>query len=435
MVDYRASAKRTLLYVSVTVAFLLPLFSSAATAATFARNHQLWDTGPDILTLQQWLNQNGDAVAEKGPGSPAHETDFFGLRTYHALLEFQATHHLPATGFFGPLTRAAISTSPSNLPSSTSNLPSPQFSTPLPGYAPGEIILGGGGSNAKTAGGGGGSTSDSTPPSAPTNLSATAISSSEIDLSWTASNDNGGGDWIASYKIFRGGVQVATTTSATTYDDTGLSADTTYSYTVEAYDAAGNVSAASVSANAATQVAPYNRATYVGMNLNNVSYFTTEQHFLDIFKTGYTQENISSPTNGWLTQCPDNSTFDTHEEQYLKLDSNGWPTSLTATGEGGPQTFDAIGILLLRGQPTYPSGNYVVLYQGQGALNFGLDATVVSTSIGRDIINVATPTSLGIWLYITSTDPNHTGDYLRDIQVVYSPNSTASCGTSRGCSR
>jgi peptidoglycan hydrolase-like protein with peptidoglycan-binding domain len=96
MVGYGASAKRRLLYVGLTAAFLLQLFSSAATAPTFARNHQLWDIGSDILALQQWLNQNGYAVAQSGPGSRANETDFFGLRTYHSLLEFQAAHHLPA---------------------------------------------------------------------------------------------------------------------------------------------------------------------------------------------------------------------------------------------------------------------------------------------------------------------------------------------------
>lgn len=426
MVGYGASAKRGLLYLGLTAAFLLPLFSSAATAPTFARNHQLWDIGSDILALQQWLNQNGYSVAQSGPGSPAHETDFFGLRTYHALLEFQATHHLPATGFFGPLTRAAISTSPSNPPSSTSNPPSPQFSTtPLPGYAPGQIILGGGGSSNTNSGGVGGSTSDSTPPSPPTNLSATAISSSQIDLSWTASNDNGGGDAIAGYKIFRGGTYVGTTTSGTTYDDTSLSADTTYTYVVQAYDAAGNVSSSSASANAITQVAPYNRASYVGMNLTGVAYYSTEQPFLDIFKTGF-QGKITSLINGWITLSTGTGAADTHEEQYLQLDSNGWPTSLIANGEGGSQTFNAVGVLLLNGQPSYPTGHYVVLYQGQGTLNFQFDATLVSTSTGRDIINVATPTGEGFLFEITSTDPNHNGNYLRNIQVVYSPDSTAS---------
>jgi len=93
---------------------------------------------------------------------------------------------------------------------------------------------------------------DTTPPSTPTNLSATPISSSEIDLSWTASNDNGGGDACCSYKIFRGGSQVGTTTSGTSYDDTGLTASTTYTYALKAFDAAGNISATSTTAATST---------------------------------------------------------------------------------------------------------------------------------------------------------------------------------------
>jgi chitodextrinase len=99
---------------------------------------------------------------------------------------------------------------------------------------------------------GGGSGSDTTPPSVPTGLSATAVSSSGINLSWTSSTDNVG---VTGYKVFRGGVQVGTS-STNSYSDTGLSAGTLYSYTVSAYDAAGNNSAQSSSASATTTSAP-----------------------------------------------------------------------------------------------------------------------------------------------------------------------------------
>src|SRR2546425_857338 len=93
---------------------------------------------------------------------------------------------------------------------------------------------------------------DTTPPSVPTNLSASAVSSSQINLSWTASTDNVG---VSGYQIYRGASQIATT-SLTSYSDTGLSPATTYSYTVAAYDAAGNVSALSAAASAATLPPP-----------------------------------------------------------------------------------------------------------------------------------------------------------------------------------
>ncbi|MFA5809987.1 MAG: Ig-like domain-containing protein, partial [Thermoleophilia bacterium] len=90
---------------------------------------------------------------------------------------------------------------------------------------------------------------DTTPPSVPTGLSATAVSSSQINLSWTASTDNVA---VAGYRVYRGGVQIATVTLGTSYSDTGLVASTTYSYTVSSYDAAGNVSVQSSAASATT---------------------------------------------------------------------------------------------------------------------------------------------------------------------------------------
>lgn len=92
---------------------------------------------------------------------------------------------------------------------------------------------------------------DTTPPSAPTGLSATAVSSSQINLSWTAASDDVG---VAGYRIFRGGAQVGSSTT-TTYSDTGLAPNTSYSYAVRAYDAAGNLSDPSQSATATTPAA------------------------------------------------------------------------------------------------------------------------------------------------------------------------------------
>ena len=89
---------------------------------------------------------------------------------------------------------------------------------------------------------------DTIAPSAPTSLAATPTSSTQISLSWTPSTDNVG---VAGYRVFRNGTQIATTT-ATTYLDTSLTGNTSYTYTVTAFDAAGNVSAQSAPASATT---------------------------------------------------------------------------------------------------------------------------------------------------------------------------------------
>src|SRR5215813_7823681 len=77
---------------------------------------------------------------------------------------------------------------------------------------------------------------DTIPPSVPTGLVAAAVSSTQINLSWSESTDDVG---VMGYKVFRDGAQIATA-SQLTYSDNRLTASTTYSYTVAAYDAAGN---------------------------------------------------------------------------------------------------------------------------------------------------------------------------------------------------
>ena len=93
------------------------------------------------------------------------------------------------------------------------------------------------------------STSDNSVPSAPTNLSAKAVSHSKINLSWSACANNGGAA-ITGYKIERStdngstwSTLVANTGSiTTTYSNTGLAPNTTYTYRVSAINAVGTSS-------------------------------------------------------------------------------------------------------------------------------------------------------------------------------------------------
>ncbi|MBC2174306.1 glycosyl hydrolase family 18 protein [Listeria booriae] len=93
--------------------------------------------------------------------------------------------------------------------------------------------------------------SDTVAPTAPTNLATVAANVTDVavPLSWSASTDSVG---VAGYKVYRNGTEVATV-SGTSYTDTGLTASTAYTYTVKAYDAAGNVSAASTALSVTTK--------------------------------------------------------------------------------------------------------------------------------------------------------------------------------------
>jgi chitodextrinase len=83
--------------------------------------------------------------------------------------------------------------------------------------------------------------SDTALPSTPSNLSATAISTSQISLSWTASTDVDNN--LLGYKVYRDGNKIeSVAVPATSFVDKGLSAHTQYCYTVKAFDSARNIS-------------------------------------------------------------------------------------------------------------------------------------------------------------------------------------------------
>ena len=90
---------------------------------------------------------------------------------------------------------------------------------------------------------------DTTPPTVPTDVSATPIFPTVIHIDWNASTDNVG---VAGYNVYRDGVFVGSTSTKTKYNDTGLTPNTTYTYTITAFDAAGNMSAQSTPVSATT---------------------------------------------------------------------------------------------------------------------------------------------------------------------------------------
>ncbi len=90
--------------------------------------------------------------------------------------------------------------------------------------------------------------SDTQAPSTPANLSALNATQTTIDLSWNVATDNVA---VTGYDIYQGNSVIATATG-TTYQATGLTANTSYSFRIKAKDAAGNESGFSNTATATT---------------------------------------------------------------------------------------------------------------------------------------------------------------------------------------
>lgn len=123
---------------------------------------------------------------------------------------------------------------------------------------------------------------DTTPPSVPAGLAGTAVSATQINLTWSASTDSVG---VKGYYVYLNDVALGTT-ATTSFQHTGLTAGTTYNYRVSAYDAVPNHSAwtaAPVSVTTKTQAqpgtvqffatfptAPYRTATGDGVSNDNV---------------------------------------------------------------------------------------------------------------------------------------------------------------------
>lgn len=82
----------------------------ASSSLTFTRNLTLGSRGPDVASLEHYLNTHGFAVVSTPgyAGSLGYETQYFGVKTQAALADFQKSVGIAATGYFGPITRAYL---------------------------------------------------------------------------------------------------------------------------------------------------------------------------------------------------------------------------------------------------------------------------------------------------------------------------------------
>lgn len=162
-----------------------------------------------------------------------------------------------------------------------------------------------------------------------------------------------------------------------------------------------------------SQGAPPNAASPLGVNIAYVADWASQLPFIDGFKS----------SRSWITQCdagvqPDCTGWDTGEAHLLDLDAHGWVRSLPRPED--PPRYWYVATLLFWGlDGHYPAGDYVVLYDGEGLIEYGAAATrnAALSVPGRDVVSVD-PTRGGVYLRIRSTDPNGTGNYIRNIRFI-----------------
>ncbi len=147
-------------------------------------------------------------------------------------------------------------------------------------------------------------------PTAPGSLTATTISSSQINLGWTASTESGG--TVNLYLIERcsgagcSSFAVVASTTSTSYSDTGLASGTSYSYRVRAKDAGGNLgpysaTATAMTAGTAVPTAPGSLTAVAGASGAQV--INTQSYIYSISLTSHTTAAFDSTGGDLLVLC------------------------------------------------------------------------------------------------------------------------------------
>lgn len=193
----------------------------SATAATYTVTFNSLSTGPDVTPPSVPVGLSGNAITQTSfTLSWTASTDNLGVTGYEVFKDGQPLGSATTTEFevtgLTTSTTYSFTVKATDAAGNRSAASSVLEVTTLP---PPDVIA----------------------PTAPSGLAVNDLTQTSLTLSWTASTDNVG---VAGYDVFKDGVFLGSAT-ITELAVTGLTASTTYSFTVKAKDAAGNVSAAS----------------------------------------------------------------------------------------------------------------------------------------------------------------------------------------------
>ena len=143
----------------------------------------------------------------------------------------------------------------------------------------------------------------------------------------------------------------------------------------------------------------------LGLNLGGVVDWSTGFPFIDLFQM----------SRAWYT--PGQGQFDTGDAALLDLDANGWVRGFTH--DGSPAPFDRAETILLTNGSAVRTGTYVLDWAGEGTVDLGLipASAIIARGDHKITFRITGPDPLTV--QIAQTDPNRTGDYIRDIRLYH----------------
>lgn len=265
-------------------------------------------------------------------------------------------------------------------------------------------------------------TPDTTPPTAPGTPTATVVSSSQINLGWSASTDDVG---VTGYRVERcQGAGCSTfaqvlTPTGTTVSDTGLLASTSYSYRVLATDAAGNLSGYSATVSATTAAAGNGTITFV--QVNSATPRGNQTTATVTYTAAQTAGNLNVVVIGWGdTTSTISSVTDSKGNSYVVA------VPLTRNTNGGLS------------QAVYYARNIAAAAAGTNTLTVAFSAGASFPDIriveyrGADLTAPVDVTSSGTGSGTTSTTPAVTTTNAADLLFATNVVSTANTGPGAG---
>ncbi len=154
---------------------------------------------------------------------------------------------------------------------------------------------------------------------------------------------------------------------------------------------------------------------HIGNAISPVNYWMTAWMFNDVFRQAGFEAEIgdTDPSELWIPVL--DGEWRVEERDLVATDEVGWPRSMEL-GDG--RSASQLATIVLNGvdiQDAYPAGTYRLTYEGSGS--FAVDGGVIVGAQPGEV-EIEYDGSNMLIVYVTSTDPNGTGDYIRNIRLM-----------------